>query len=253
MSAVGTRTFIKRELVRSLRVPWQTFATPVITTFLFFVVFGFSIGKNGVTIGGLSYAEFIMPGLIMMNTLMSSFMSVSSGLVLAKITRTLSDILVTPLSHLEIVLGFSIAALIRGLMIAGLIYLLALLFVPFRAEHPLYLLTLLAMVTFAFSLFGLVVGIWAENFEQVTIVPAFFITPLSFLGGIFYSIHTLPVFLQWLSRFNPLLYMINGLRYGFYGVSDVSPLTAYLVSLGLLLALILATWQMIRTGYKIKN
>lgn len=253
MSYIPVKTLIVKELKRFIRVPGQTIGAPVATTILFFLVFGFSIGRRIGIVEDLSYTEFIMPGLMMMNVLMSAFFSVSSAILLSKLTNTLSDILVSPMSYLDMTLGFTIASVLRSVCIALLIFLTALFFVPFRIEHPMYLLSFLIIVSFAFSLLGLIIGLWAENFEQVSIFPTFFITPLSFLGGVFYSIGMLPPLFQTISKFNPFLYMINGIRYGFYGVSDVNPGVAYTVGIALLGILMVITWNLFRTGYKIKN
>lgn len=253
MNTIGLVTLTKKELMRFLRVPFQTVGSPIVTTLLYFAVFGLSVGRFVGQIEGLSYIEFIMPGLIMMNLLTTAFTGISSGFMLAKLLNTLSDILVTPLSHLEIILGFTISSVIRSILTALLIYLTALFFLPLEIQHPFYLLATVILVAFAFSLLGLIVGVWAENFEQVTLIPTFFLMPLSFLGGIFYSIKMLPPLFQDLSHFNPLLYMINGMRYGFYGVSDVNPW----FTLGLLtlftVALTICTVYLFRIGYKIRT
>ncbi len=253
MNLVGVYTLIKKELVRFIRVPTQTVGSPVITTLLYFAVFGYSIGSRVGPIDGLPYTEFIMPGLIMMNILMISFTGISSGLMLAKVMGTLSDILVTPLSYLEIILGFTLASVVRSILTAGLIYATALFFIPFRVDHPFYLLTFTTLVAFAFSLAGLVVGVWAENFEQITLIPTFVITPLTFLGGVFYSVQMLPPFFKTISHFNPLLYMINGMRYGFYSSSDVSQWLSFTILMAILIVLTLVTWHLFRIGYKIRT
>ena len=253
MNYVGLYTLIKKELLRFIRVPLQTIGSPVVTTVLYFAVFGASIGSRIGSIQGLSYAEFIMPGLIMMNVLMVSFTGIGSGIMLAKMLNTLTDILVTPLSNLEIILGFTIASTLRSMLIALVIYLSALFFLPFHVAHSIYLITFVALVAFVFSLFGLIIGVWANNFEQLTIVPTFLITPLTFLGGVFYSTEMLPPMFQTISHFNPILYAINGMRYGFYGISDVHPLSAYGITIGLAVLLLFFTLYLFRIGYKIRT
>lgn len=253
MNTIGLATLTKKELIRFLRVPFQTIGSPIITTLLYFAVFGLSVGRFVGEIDGLSYIQFIMPGLIMMNLLNTAFTGISSGIMLSKLMNTLSDVLVTPLSHLEIILGFTLSSVIRSVFTAILIYITALFFLPFEMAHPLYLISFTILVAFAFSLFGLIVGIWAENFEQITIIPTFLLMPLSFLGGVFYSIKMLPPLFQQLSHFNPLLYMISGMRYGFYGVSDVDPWLAFgFLVLGTA-ALAIFTVYLFSIGYKIRT
>ena len=253
MNTIGLVTLTKKELIRFLRVPFQTVGSPIITTLLYFAVFGLSVGRFVGEIDGLSYIQFIMPGLIMMNLLTTAFTGISSGIMLSKLMNTLSDILVTPLSHLEIILGFTLSSVIRSIYTAILIYITALFFLPFEVAHPLYLILFTVLVAFAFSLFGLIVGIWAENFEQITIIPTFLLMPLSFLGGVFYSIKMLPPLFQQISHFNPLLFMISGMRYGFYGVSDVDPWLAFgFLALGTAV-LTVFTVYLFRIGYKIRT
>lgn len=253
MNTIGLITLTRKELTRFMRVPFQTLGSPIITTLLYFMVFGISVGRFVGEISGLSYIEFIMPGLVMMNLLTTAFTGISSGIMLSKLLNTLSDILVTPMSYLEIILGFTISSVLRTLLTGLLIYLTALFFLPFHIEHPLYLLAFVTLVAFAFSLLGLIVGIWAENFEQVTVIPTFFIMPLSFLGGIFYSIKMLPPLFQTLSHFNPLFYMINGMRYGFYGVTDVNPWLAFGFLALATAALTAFTVYLFKIGYKIRT
>lgn len=252
MNIIGVNTLIKKELLRTLRVPFQTLGQPIVTTLLYFLVFGYAIGGRIGAIEGLTYTEFIMPGLIMMNILITTFFSTSSAIILSKFMNTLSDLLVAPMSYFEIVLGYTISSTLRGLMIGALIYGTALFFVPFHIEHFLFLVFFAALVSAAFSLFGLIIGLWADNFEQVSIIPTFAITPLAFLGGIFYSVNMLPPIAKTISGFNPFFYMINGMRYGFYGVSDVSPWIATLLVFVMLGILVLISWNIFRTGYKIK-
>ena len=253
MNTVGLITLTKREIMRFLRVPFQTLGQPIVTTLLYFAVFGLSVGRFVGEIEGLPYIQFIMPGLIMMNLLTTAFGGISSGFLFQKLMGTISDLLVSPLSYLEIILGFTLSSVIRSILTALLIYGTALFFLPFEIQHPFYLLTITILVAFAFSLLGLICGVWAENFEQISFAPTFILMPLSFLGGIFYSIKMLPPLFQTLSHLNPLFYMINSMRYGFYGVSDVDPW----LSMGLLtlfsIALTLCTVYLFRVGYKIRN
>ncbi len=250
---IGVWTLIKKELVRFVRVPIQTLGSPVVTSLLYFAVFGAAVGSRIGDMDGLSYAEFITPGLIMMNIIMVSFTGVGSGIMLAKIMNTLTDILVTPLSNLEIILGFTLASTIRTTVTATLIYLVALFFIPFQFAHFIYLITFAVLVAFVFSLLGLVMGVWAKDFEQMMVLPTFLITPLTFLGGVFYSTEMLSPLLQTISHWNPILYAINGLRYGFYGITDVSPLFAYLLFVVLAIVSLGFTHHLFKIGYKIRS
>jgi ABC-2 type transport system permease protein len=250
---IAIKTLIVRELKRSFRVPIQVFGAPIITGLLYFLVFGSSVGSRIGSIGGLSYSEFIMPGLILMNVVITTFLSVSSTFMLAKVMNVLSDLLVTPISNLEMVLGLSIPSVIRGLIIAGLIYLVALFFIPVTIIHPLYLITFLIIVSAIFSFLGLTAGIWATTFEQMNVFPTFLITPLSFLGGVFYSIEMLPENFQMISKLNPFLYLVSGMRYGFYGISDVHPIVSYLIAFGIMLLAGIWAWYLLKIGYKIRN
>lgn len=253
MRWIPTKTLIAKELKRSFRVPIQVFGTPVITAVLFFLVFGYSVGSRIGPVQGVEYDEFIMPGLLMMNVVLTTFSSVASALMLAKVMNVLSDIFLSPMTHLEILLGFTVSAVLRGVLTALLIWLVALFFIPATIIHPLYLITFLLIVSFLFSILGLIAGIWADNFEQMNLFPAFLITPLTFLGGVFYSIEMLPPLFQTISKYNPFLYLINGMRYGFYGVSDVNPTLSYIVVLVLLFAVGWFGWYLLKIGYKVRS
>lgn len=253
MNIIGIHTLVKKELVRTIRVPLQTLGQPIVTTLLYFLVFGYALGSRVGKVEGLSYTEFIMPGLIMMNLLISTFFSTSSAIILSKFMNTLSDLLVAPMTYLEIVLGYTISGALRGLLVGTTIFLTSLFFIPFHVEHFIFLIFFAALVSATFSLFGLIVGLWADNFEQVSVIPTFLIMPLAFLGGIFYSVTMLPPFAKTISGFNPFFYMINGMRYGFYGVTDVHPWPATLIVFATLGILTAVSWNIFRTGYKIKS
>lgn len=253
MNYVAIYTLIRKEMVRTFRVPFQTLGQPIITTLLYFLVFGAAIGSKIGIVEGLSYSEFIMPGLIMMNVVMTAFIGIASGLMLSKMMNTISDMLVSPMSYLDMVIGYAGSSVIRSLIVAFLIYLTALFFIPVTIINPIYLIIFLIISSSAFALLGLIVGIWASNFEQISLLPTFLITPLTFLGGVFYSIDTLPPIAQTISKFNPFFYIINGMRHGFYGVSDVSPLIALGVTFALLLVFSYISWLIFKTGYKLKS
>ena len=250
---IPTWTLIRKELIRAFSVPGQTIGAPIMSTLLYFLVFGAFVGGKIGAVGELSYAEFIMPGLILMNVMMGTFSAVASGLMLSKMMNTLSDILVTSMTYFEMVIGYCLSAVIRSALVAGLIYATSLFFIPFRVEHPWYLFAIVFLVSFSFALFGLIIGIWASSFEQISVLPTFLIQPLSFLGGVFYSVQMLPEKFQIVTQVNPLFYMINGLRYGFYGVADTSPMSALVIIMVMLVILTFIAWRMFATGYKIKT
>jgi len=254
MSYVGLQTLAIKEIKRSLTTPLQVFGAPIITTILYFMIFGYAIGDRVGPIDGISYPQFIMPGLIMMNVLTTAFQSLAFGIMFPRIVgKTINDILVSPMSYLEIAAGYTIASVLRSLTVGLLIFVTALFFVPIHVDHPIFLIVFTTLVATAFSLFGFVIGLWAKSFEQLSIFPTFIIMPLSFLGGVFYSIDMLPPLAQTLSKYNPVLYMVNGMRYGFYNVSDVSP--AFAVGTVILLTLIFLAivWRMLKVGYNLKT
>jgi len=253
MNWIGLYTLYKKEMSRTFRVPMQTLLSPVLTTALYFIVFGSTIGARVGTIDGVSYAQFIIPGLIMMSLLTNSLSAASSGIYFPKFIGTIYELLSAPLSFVEIILGFTLAAATRALIIGTLIYLTALLFIPLPVAHPLAVLFFSFLTAFSFALFGLIIGIWADSFEKLNLFPLLILTPLSFLGGVFYSLDMLPPFWQKISLLNPVVYMISALRWGFFDTAHLSPLTSLALISGFLLCCILALIFMFKTGYKIKN
>lgn len=254
MNLVGLQTLTIKEIKRSLTVPLQTFGAPIITTVLYFLIFGQAIGNRIGPIDGISYQEFIMPGLIMMNVLTTAFQGIAFGIMFPRVVgKTINDILVSPMSYLEIAAGFTIASVLRSLIVGLLIFLTALFFVPVQIDHPIFLILFTALVATTFSLFGLIIGLWTKTFEQLSIFPTFIIMPLSFLGGVFYSIDMLPPFAQAVSQYNPIFYMVNGMRYGFYSISDISIATSLIIVLGLTAIFLGIVWQMLRIGYNLKT
>lgn len=254
MNTIGVKTLAVKEIKRSLAGPMQTLGAPIVSALMFFVIFGQAVGGRVGDIQGIAYPAFIMPGLVMMNILTTAFQGVGFALMFQRIVgRTINDLLISPMSYAEIVAGFLIASLVRSGVVGGLIFLTGLLFVPVQIYHPLFLLLCTILVTITFSSFGFIAGLWAKNFEQLSIFPTFIIMPLSFLGGIFYSSEMLPPIARMLSVYNPVFYMINGMRYGFYSISDVSPATALTVMLVLTLVSLGAVWQLLRVGYNLKN
>lgn len=254
MNLVGLQTLTVKEIKRALSTPVQVFGSPVITTLLYFLIFGEAIGSRVGPIDEISYPEFIMPGLIMMNVLTTAFGATSFGIMFPRIVgRTINDILVSPMSYLEIATGYIVAAVLRSLVVGLLIFMTALLFVPLHVDHPIFLFVFTSLVSATFALFGLMAGLWAKTFEGLSIIPTFLIMPMSFLGGVFYSLGMLPPVAQVLSRYNPVFYMINGMRYGFYSVADVSLWTAVGVVIAIALICFLIVWQMLRIGYNLRT
>ena len=218
----GIWAIYRYELSRTVRTIYQSVATPVITTALYFVVFGSAIGSRMSEVGGVSYGAFIVPGLIMLSLLTQSISNASIGIYFPKFTGTIFEILSAPLSSFEAVLAYVGAATTKSVGIGLIILLTATLFVPVRIDHPLSMIAFLILTAVAFSLFGFIIGIWAKNFEQLAVIPSLIVTPLTFLGGAFYSIDMLPPFWRTVSLFNPVVYLVSGFRWSFYGKGDVS-------------------------------
>jgi len=240
------------ELGRTRRTVLQSVATPVLTTALYFVVFGGAIGSRIQQVGGVSYGAFIVPGLIMLSLLTQSISNASIGIYFPKFTGTIFEILSAPLSSVEIVTAYVSAAATKSVGIGLIILATAALCTPFEILHPFWMIAFLLLTSFAFSLFGFIIGIWAKNFEQLAIVPALVITPLTFLGGAFYSIDMLPPVWRVVSLFNPVVYLVSGFRWSFYGVGDVS-IAASLGFTALVIAACLAALRwMFATGYRLK-
>ncbi len=253
MNWIGLWTVYKKEMQRTKRVLFQSIVSPVITTALYFIVFGSAIGSAIAVIDGVSYAQFIVPGLIMMALLQNSFSAASSGIYFPKWIGSIYEMLSAPLSYIEITAGYVLAATTRALLIGIIIYLVALFFTPLPVLHPFWALGFSILVSFVFAMFGFVVGLWANSFEQFNIIPTFVIAPLAFLGGVFYSISMLPPFWQTVTLFNPLVYMINGLRWAFFGITDVHPLWSAIVILIFMTILIGIIAWIFKTGYKLRK
>jgi ABC-2 type transport system permease protein len=240
------------EMARTRRTILQSVATPVITTALYFVVFGSAIGSRIQEVGGVAYGAFIVPGLIMLSLLTQSISNASIGIYFPKFTGTIFEILSAPLSYVEIVIGFVGAAATKSIVIGLIILATAAVFTPMHILHPVWMAAFLALTAIAFSLFGFIIGVWAKNFEQLNVIPALIVTPLTFLGGAFYSIDMLPPFWRSVSLFNPVVYLVSGFRWSFYGQGDVS-VAASLGFTGLVIAIcLLALWWIFRTGYRLK-
>ena len=246
------RVIYKYEMLRAWHTLLQTIASPVISTSLYFIVFGAAIGSRIEQIEGVSYGVFIVPGLVMFSLLTQSISNASFGIFFPKFTGTIYEIMSAPISFFEIIIGYVGAAASKSLIVGTIILLTANLFVDLRVEHPFVMLLFLVLTCISFSLFGFIIGLWATNFEKLQLIPMLVITPLVFLGGSFYSVDMLPPVWQTVTLFNPVLYLISGFRWSFFEVADVS----VGISLGMialfLVACLALVWWMFKTGYRLR-
>ncbi len=249
----GVWTLFKKEVLRFWRVSFQTVAAPIMTALLYLLIFSHVLDKHVQVYQGVAYTQFLIPGLIMMSLLQNAFANSSSSLIQSKVMGNIVFLLLTPISYLEFFLAFMGAAIIRGLCVGLVIYLVAILFVDLPIAQPLWVLTFAFFGSALLGAFGIIAGIWAEKFDQMAAFQNFVIMPLSFLSGVFYSIHSLPPVWQKVSHFNPFFYMIDGFRYGFFGQGDISPW----FSLGVVsVSLILISWftlSLLKSGYKLRG
>ncbi len=253
MNLHAVRSIYAFEMARTRRTLMQSIISPVISTSLYFVVFGAAIGSRIQQIGGISYGSFIVPGLIMLSLLTQSIANASFGIYFPKFTGTIYELLSAPVSYFEIVLSYVGAAATKSVVLGLIILVTAGLFVPLHIAHPVWMLVFLLLTAVTFSLLGFIIGIWADGFEKLQLVPLLIITPLTFLGGSFYSIDMLPPFWQKVTLFNPVVYLISGFRWSFYGLSDVSvtlSLAMTLLFMGVCLAIV--AW-IFKTGYRLKT
>ncbi len=241
------------EMARAFRTLTQSIVSPVITTSLYFVVFGSAIGSRIQQIDGVDYGAFIVPGLIMLTLLTQSLANASFGIYFPRFTGTIYEVLSAPVSAMEIVIAYVGAAATKSIMLGLIILATAAFFVPLRIEHPVFMLAFLVLTAVTFSLFGFIIGIWADGFEKLQLVPLLVVTPLTFLGGSFYSIHMLPPFWQTVSLFNPVVYLVSGFRWSFYGQGDVGVVVSLAATLGFLAACLLIVSWIFRTGYRLKQ
>jgi len=252
MNTYGIGAIYRFELARWFRTLVQSLLSPVISTSLYFVVFGAAIGSRMAEIEGVSYGAFIVPGLIMLSVLTESISNASFGIYMPRYSGTIYEVLSAPISGMEIVIGYVGAAATKSIMLGLVILATARVFVPFSIEHPLWMVSFLVLTSLTFSLFGFIIGLWASGWEKLQIVPIMIVTPLAFLGGSFYSISMLPEVWQKVALFNPVVYLISGFRWSFYGVSDV----AVGVSLGMtflfLTVCLIVIWWIFKTGYRLK-
>jgi ABC-2 type transport system permease protein len=253
MNIRGVWSIYAWEMARARRTLLQTIVAPVITTALYFVVFGAAIGTRIAEIEGIAYGAFIVPGLVMLMLLTQSVSNASFAIYFPRFTGSIYELLSAPVSYFEIVLGYVGAAATKSVVLGLIILATAALFVPLRIEHPLWMLFFLLLTAVTFSLLGFIIGIWADGFEQLQFVPLLVITPLTFLGGTFYSISVLPPAWQTVTLFNPVVYLVSGFRWSFYEVADVH-VGVSLAMIGVFLVLCLATvWWIFRTGYRLKS
>ena len=253
MNFRAVQAIYRFEMARAWRTVAQSIVSPVISTSLYFVVFGAAIGSRMSEVDGVPYGAFIVPGLVMLSLLTQSVANASFGIYFPRFTGTIYEILSAPISYIEIVLGYVGAAASKSMILGAIILATAGLFVPLHIEHPFWMLLFLMLTAISFSLFGFILGIWADGFEKLQIVPLLIITPLTFLGGSFYSITMLPPFWQNVSLANPVVYLVSGFRWSFYGIADVS-VGVSLAMTGVFLALCLTTiWWMFKTGYRLKS
>jgi ABC-2 type transport system permease protein len=241
------------EMARTGRTIFQSIVSPVLSTSLYFVVFGAAIGTRITEIEGVPYGAFIVPGLIMLLLLTQSVMNASFGIYFPRFVGTIYEILSAPIAAMEIVLGYVGAAATKSIILGLIVLATSWLFVPIQIEHPFFMLAFLVLTALTFSLLGFIIGIWAEGFEKLQIVPLLILTPLTFLGGTFYSISVLPPFWQTVTLFNPVVYLVSGFRWSFYGYADVPVVWSLAATLGFLAACLAIVWWIFRTGYRLKN
>ncbi|MGZ8442197.1 MAG: ABC transporter permease [Candidatus Binatia bacterium] len=243
----------KFEMARALRTLFQSIVAPVITTSLYFVVFGAAIGARMAEVDGVAYGAFIVPGLIMLSLFTQSISNASFGIYFPKFTGTIYELLSAPVSYLEIVIAYVGAAASKSIALGLIILATAALFVPVHIQHPLWMIAFLVLTAATFSLFGFIIGIWAKNFEQLQFIPMLIVTPLTFLGGAFYSIDMLPPAWRTVALFNPVVYLISGFRWSFYESSDVSVEISLAMTLGFFMLCLAVVGWMFKTGYRLKS
>ena len=253
MNFHAVKAIYKFEMSRTLRTLLQSVVSPVVSTSLYFVVFGTAIGSRITEVGGVSYGAFIVPGLIMLSVLTQSISNGSFGIYFPKFVGTIYELLSAPVSFVEIVMAYVGAAATKSIIIGLIILATAHLFVPIEIKHPLFMLLFLVLTAVTFALFGFIIGIWADNFEKLQLIPLLVVTPLTFLGGSFYSIDMLPPTWQTISLFNPVLYLVSGFRWSFFGQADVNIAVSLGMTLFFLASCLTFVWWIFRTGWRIKT
>jgi ABC-2 type transport system permease protein len=249
----AVKAIYRFEMERTFRTLMQSIASPVLSTSLYFVVFGAAIGSRMGAIDGVSYGAYIIPGLVMLSLLSESVSNASFGIYMPKWSGTIYELLSAPVSFVEVVLGYVGAAATKSVMLGLLMLITARLFVPYEIVHPLWMALFLLLTAVTFSLFGFIIGIWADSFQKLQVIPLMVVTPLTFLGGSFYSISMLPPFWQKLTLFNPVVYLVSGFRWSFYGKSDVGIAVSVTMTLLFMLLCLLVIWRIFKTGYRLRN
>ncbi|MFK7889648.1 MAG: ABC transporter permease [Granulosicoccus sp.] len=253
MNIQAIKAIYINEMRRTRKTVMQSIASPVISTVLYFVVFGSAIGSRIESVEGVGYGSFIVPGLIMLSLLTQSISNASFGIFFPKFTGTIYEVMSAPISFFEVIVGYVGAAATKSLIIGVIILLTANFFVDLRIAHPVWMIAFLLLTCIAFSLFGFIIGLWADNFEKLQLIPLLVITPLVFLGGSFYSVSMLPEFWQKVTLLNPVLYLISGFRWSFFEVADVSVGLSLAMIAGFLFSCIVVVWVMFKTGYKLRQ
>ncbi len=253
MNIYGVRAIYIYEMARTGRTLFQSIVSPVISTSLYFIVFGAAIGTRITQIQGVSYGSFIVPGLIMLTLLTQSVTNAAFGIYFPRFVGTIYELLSAPVSSFEIVLGYVGAAATKSVVLGGIILLTSGLFVPLHVDHPAWMLAFLILTAVSFSLFGFILGLWASSFEKLQIVPLLFLTPLTFLGGTFYPTSVLPPFWRTVTLFNPLVYLISGFRWSFFGIADVDVELSLAMTLLFMAICLTIVWWFFKTGYRLKN
>jgi ABC-2 type transport system permease protein len=241
------------EMARTWRTLMQSIASPVLSTSLYFIVFGSAIGSHMADIDGVNYGAFIVPGLIMLSILTESISNASFGIYMPKFSGTIYELLSAPISALETVIGYVGAAATKSIILGTIILLTARLFVDFTIVHPMWMIAFLVLTSITFSLFGFIIGIWADSFQKLQVVPLMIVTPLTFLGGSFYSINMLPPLWQKIALFNPVVYLISGFRWSFYGVSDMALGISLSMTFVIMFTCLALVWWIFKTGYRLKT
>jgi ABC-2 type transport system permease protein len=253
MNLYAIQAIYRFEMARTFRTLWQSIASPVISTSLYFVVFGAAIGSRMTSIEGVPYGAFIVPGLIMLSLFTQSISNASFGIYFPRFVGTIYEVLSAPVSYLEIVVAYVGAAATKSIILGLIILATAGLFVPLRIDHPVWMLGFLVLTAVTFSLFGFIIGIWAKDFEQLQVIPLLIVTPLTFLGGAFYSVNVLAEPWRTVTLFNPVVYLISGFRWAFYGTADVNVAVSLAATLGFLGACLVLVWWIFKTGYRLKS